>query len=262
MKSIFLLIGAMIVQFGIAGTTLSQDNPVEARPDERRGPPNFFAMGAAAASGQVEFTGGSFQLNAFPFINFRQGRFHSSQAGVGFEAIKKNGYRLSFVTEVGINEQNRNDVNRLNDMKDLNLPIYGGISLDVTASDFVLTGTIQRELGFASEGWRAAAKISRPYNINRDLSLTPSVALHWFDDRLTNYLYGVPAINSRVDRAFYRADDSIQGRASLTTVYRLSERITLIGAGTLTLYGDSIHDSSIVARRTALSMFLAIGYSF
>ncbi len=214
MKSTFLLIVAILVQFCISNILSAQDRPKQGPLNEKGGPPNFFAIGAAASAGQVEFEGGSFQINAFPFINFRQGRFYSNQAGLGYEVIKDDRYRLSFVAEVGINEQNRNDVGRLNDMENLGLPIYGGVALDVDVSDIVLTGTVQRELGFASEGWRATAAISRPFSINRKLSLAPSVTLQWSDDKLTNYLYGVSLANQRAGRAFYRAGDRLAGQGS------------------------------------------------
>lgn len=255
------IVAALQVSFStFAG---AQNAPQNDRSGSRpSGPPDFFAIGVAAAGGQLEFRGGSFQVNPFPFINFRQGRFYSNQAGIGFEAFKNETYRLSLVTEVGVNEQNRNQVDELNDMNNLDLPIYGGASLEVNVSDFVLTGTVQRELGFASGGWRAFAGISRPYSVNRKLSLSPSITVQWSDSTLSNYLYGVQAADALPTRQVYDAGTSLQGNAALTAVYRLSNKITLIGSTSLTLYGDAIVDSPIVDRRTALSSFIAIGYSF
>jgi outer membrane scaffolding protein for murein synthesis (MipA/OmpV family) len=251
------------VQLSVSVGTGAQDAPHNARPSGRpSSPPDFFAVGVAASGGQVEFRGGSFQVNPFPFINFRQGRLYSNQAGVGYEVLKSDKYRLSLVTEVGVNEQNRNQVDELNDMDNLDLPIYGGASLEVNVSDFVLTGTVQRELGFASQGWRAFAGVSRPYNINRKLSLSPSITLQWSDSTLTNYLYGVQSENALRSRPVYDTGSSLQGNTALTAVYRLSSKVTLIGSTSMTLYGNSIADSPIVDRRTILSSFVAIGYAF
>jgi len=263
MKLSFLTFVVLASHLGLSGFALAQDQPAgDQQPGRPAGPPDFFAVGAAASSGQVEFRGGTFQINAFPFINFKKGRFYSNQAGVGYEAYKNDTYRLSVVTEVGVNEQNRNDVDALDDMQNLGLPIYGGLSLDVNVVDFVLTGTIQRELGFASEGWRAFAAISLPYNVSRKLTVSPSITVQWSDSRLTNYLYGVAANDVQPGRTAYETGDSFQGNAGVTGVYRLSNKVTLIGSGGMNWYGDSIVDSPIVDRRTALSMFLAVGYAF
>lgn len=263
MKVSVLLAILLATQLSVSAVANPQNTPQNERPSGRpSSPPDFFAVGVAASGGQVEFRGGSFQVNPFPFINFRQGRLYSNQAGVGYELLKSDNYRLSLVTEVGVNEQNRNQVDELNDMDNLDLPIYGGASLEVNVSDFVLTGTVQRELGFASQGWRAFAGVSRPYNINRKLSLSPSITLQWSDSTLTNYLYEVQAENAQPSRAIYDAGSSMQGNTALTAVYRLSNKITLIGSTSLTLYGNSIADSPIVDRRTVLSSFVAIGYAF
>jgi len=258
-----LLATLLATQLSVSAVANPQNTPQNDRPSGRpSSPPDFFAVGVAASGGQVEFRGGSFQVNPFPFINFRQGRFYSNQAGVGYELLKSDKYRLSLVTEVGVNEQNRNQVDELNDMDNLDLPIYGGASLEVNVSDFVLTGTVQRELGFASQGWRAFAGVSRPYNVNRKLSLSPSFTLQWSDSTLSNYLYGVQAENAQPSRAIYDAGSSLQANTAVTAVYRLSNKITLIGSTSLTLYGNSIADSPIVDRRTVLSSFVAIGYAF
>lgn len=263
MKTLILSTIVLVMQLSASAASMAQNGP-QGQPASGKptGPPDFFAIGAAASGGQVEFRGGSFQVNPFPFINFRQGRFYSNQAGIGFEAYKDDTYRLSLVTEVGVNEQNRNEVDELANMERLNLPIYGGVSLEISVTDFVLTATAQRELGFASEGWRAFAGISRPYSINRKLSLSPSITLQWSDNTLTNYLYGVRPSNAQPGRSTYEAGNSLQGNAALTGVYRLSNKVTLIGSTSLTMYGDEIFESPIVNRRAVFSSFVAIGYSF
>jgi len=259
----FLSLVLLAGHLSISSFVLAQDQPAGTQqPGRPAGPAGFFALGAAASGGQVEFRGGTFQINAFPFINFKKGRFYSNQAGIGYEAFKNDTYRLSVVTEVGVNEQNRNDVDPLNDMENLGLPIYGGLSLDVNVADFVLTGTIQRELGFASEGWRAFAAVSLPYKVSEKLTVSPSITVQWSDSRLTNYLYGVRADDIQPNRSLYETGDSFHGNAGVTGVYRLSNKVTLIGSGGMNWYGDSIVDSPIVDRRTAFSMFLAVGYAF
>lgn len=263
MKASFLLTIVIALQLNISAVASAQSNSQNQPPTGRpNGPPDFFAVGIAAAGGQVEFQGGSFQVNPFPFINFKQGRFYSNQAGIGFEAFKNRNYRFSFVTEVGVNERNRNQVNALDDMNRLDLPIYGGVSIDINAEKFVFTGTIQRELGFASGGWRAFAGVSRPYRVNRNLSLSPSIRLQWSDSTLTNYLYGVQAIDVGPTRPLYNAGNSLQGNAGVTAVYRFSNKVTLIGSSSLNVLGDSIVDSPIVDRRATFSSFVAIGYAF
>lgn len=249
-------------RLGIALVAAMTATPVIAQDSKPAGPPDYFSLGAAAGAGRTEFRDSEFIINAFPFIGFKQGRFFSNQAGVGFELFARDGYRLSVLTEVAFQETNRNDVDSLDDLESLDLPLYGGLSLDVPVSSFILTGTVQRELGLASEGWRAIASISRPFNLNSKVTLAPSISAQWSDDRLTNYLYGVSPSDALPDRSIYEAGNSFKATASLTAIVRLSEKFTLIGSSGLIVHDDEIVDSPIVDQRTIFSTFLAVGYNF
>lgn len=226
------------------------------------GPPDYFSLGIAAAAGRPEFQDSDFIVNAFPFLGFRQGRFYSNQAGIGFALYDKNRFRLSIGAEVGVSEINRNDVDALDDMDRLDLPIYAGVSLDVPVDGFMLAGSIQREVGLAGDGWRAIGSISRAFTINRAITLAPSVSFQWLDDRTTNYLYGVGLREIVPGRSFYKTDDSIKATASITGVFRLNDKFTLIGSSGVTRHSDEIVASPIVDRRTIFSTFLALGYNF
>lgn len=225
-------------------------------------PPDYFSLGIAAGMGRPEFVDSNIVVNPFPFIGFRQGRFYSNQAGIGYEMYKNKGFRISALAEAGVQELNRNMVDSLDDMEGLDLPVYAGLSVDVPISRFVLTGTVQREVGLASDGWRAIGSISRPFMVNRKLFLTPSVSLQWSDDNVTNYIYGVSAEEAFANRPVYEADDSFKATGSLTGIYRLSDKFTLVGSTGLTWHNDEIVDSPIVDQRVIFSTFLAIGYNF
>lgn len=236
-----------------------QGGPGQGRPMVQ---PDFFSAGVAAGAGWTEFVDSDIVINPFPFVAFKQGRFYSNQAGVGFELYKNKGFRISAVTEVAFQETNRNQVDSLDDMESLDIPLYAGVSVDVPLDRFVLTGTVQRELGLASEGWRAMGSISRPIFVNRKLQLSPSFTFQWQDDRVTDYLYGVSTRDVLPTRALFEADDSFKLSGSLTGIYRLSDKFTLVGSSGLTWHNDDIVDSPIVDRRTVFSTFLAIGYNF
>ncbi len=226
------------------------------------GPPDYFSLGIAAGMGRPEFVDSNIVVNPFPFIGFRQGRFFSNQAGIGYEIYKNKGFRISALAEAGVQELNRNMVDALDDMEGLDLPVYAGLSVDIPVSRFVLTGTVQREVGLASDGWRAIGSLSRPFMVNRKLILTPSVSVQWSDDNITNYIYGVSSAEALTNRSPYQADDSFKATGSLTGVYRLSEKFTLVGSTGLTWHDDEIVDSPIVDQRMIFSTFLAIGYNF
>lgn len=256
-----LVSGAALAQ---QNTQASADRP-QGQPTQGRPPmvqPDFFSLGVAAGAGWTEYVDSDIVINPFPFVAFRQGRFYSNQAGVGFEIYKNKGFRFSAVTEVAFQETNRNQVSSLDDMQSLDIPLYAGLSVDVPLDRFVFTGTVQREVGLASEGWRASGSIARPIFVNRKLQLSPSVTFQWLDDRVTDYLYGVSARDVLPARARYEADNSFKLSGSLTGIYRLSDKFTLVGSSGLTWNNDEIVNSPIVDRRTVFSTFFAIGYNF
>lgn len=249
----------------LAWPALAQNNgrPLDGAPQGRpAGPPDYFSLGIAAGAGTPEFTGSDFIVNAFPFIGFKQGRFFSNQAGVGYAIYQRKGLRLSALTEFGVQELNRNDVDALDDMENLDLPLYAGLSLDIPLNGFVLTGTAQREVGFAGDGWRAITSISRPVQVNRRLTLSPAISLQWQDDKITSYLYGVSDRDVLPDRSLYDADDSFKVSAGVTGIYRLGQKFTLVGSTGVIWHSNEIVNSPIVDERTIFSTFLAIGYNF
>ncbi len=269
MKNSFLLAAAASMVLFTSIHSAAQDdqqNSQTGRPDAQNGrpagPPDYFSLGVAAGGSRTEFIDSEFIINPFPFVGFKQGRFYSQQAGVGYQLAANKNYRLSILAEVGVNEINRNQVDALDDLESLDLPIYAGLSLDVPVNNFVFTGTVQRELGFASEGWRAIASVSRPYNFNRKVTLVPSVSVQWSDDNVTDYIYGVSARDVTTGREFYEADDSFRATASLTGIFRLSNRFTLIGSSGVTMFDDEVYDSPIVDQRAVFSTFFALGYNF
>lgn len=258
-------LGALALSLIVSTATLAQPSDSSAGGRPAGGPPqrpDFFSLGAAAGAGVTEYIDSEFIVNPFPFVGFKQGRFYSNQAGVGFEIYRNKGFRFSAVTEVAFQETNRNQVDALNDLESLDIPLYAGFSVDVPLQRFVFTGTVQKEVGLASEGWRASGSISRPIFVNRKLQLSPSVTVQWLDDRVTNYLYGIAPREVSPLRARYEADSSFKVSSNLTGVYRLSDKFTLVGSAGLTWHGDEIVDSPIVENRTVFGTFLAIGYNF
>jgi outer membrane scaffolding protein for murein synthesis (MipA/OmpV family) len=252
---LLLVTGASHAQEGA-----SSDLELEGAPS---GPPrDFFSLGAGAGINDLEFTGGNLNTNIIPFINFRKGRFHSQQAGLGFDLISKPSYRLALVAEVGVNGLNRNRVDALDDMESLDLPIYTGLLLEVPMGSFTITGKAQREVGLADDGWRLSGSIARPFRINSKLSLSPSIGIDWQDAQSTNYVYGVPLESVTASRSSYTASDSFKVNAGVASIYRLNDKWTIVGAFGATWYGDEIYDSPIVDQRVTLGSFFALGYSF
>lgn len=231
-------------------------------PERPNGPPDFIAVGGAVSAGSLIYSGGGFQANPFPIIAFKKGRFFSNRAGVGFELFESNGFRLSALTELAIDERNRNDVGALNDLPSVNIPLYGGLSLDAPIGAVVATATVQRELGLASEGWRAIGLLSYPMRYGRELTLTPSVAFQWSNDRLTNYLFGVDAASATPGRPPYDTGSSFKATLGATATYQLTDRFILIASVSSIWHSDAIVDSPIVNERLAFGSFLSLAYSF
>ena len=238
------------------------EQPASGAVSRAGGQPDFFSVGAAVGLGTPEFEGAGFQLNPFPFAAFKWGKLYSDQTGVGYQLYRKGKFRVSALARFAVQDLNRNNVDALDDMESLNLPVYAGISIDLPIDTFLLTTSIQREIGLASEGWRATASLGRPFMVNRQFFLTPSVGVEWNDARGTNYLYEVTASEARPNRPVYEASDSFKLSGSVTGLYRLNDKFTIVGSSGVTWHDDEIFNSPIVDKRAIFSTFLAIGYSF
>lgn len=224
--------------------------------------PDYFSLGVAAGAGTPEFIDSGFQLNPFPFIGFKWGSLYSDQAGLGYQLYADGKFRLSAIARFAVQDLNRNNVDALDDMESLNLPLYTGISADLPIGAYILTTSIQKEIGIASGGWRAIGQFGRTFPVNRQFLITPSVSVEWNDRTGTNYLYGVSFADALVTRPAYRAGSSFKTSGSFTGIYRISSKLTLIGSTGVTWHSDEIVNSPIVDKRTIFSTFLALGYNF
>ena len=257
-----LLVPVLVSIFSLSANGQPNNASGEPRSGRPSGQPDYFSLGVAAGAGTPEFIDSGFQLNPFPFVGFKSGRFYSDQAGLGYQLYADGGFRVSAIARFAVQDLNRNNVDALDDMESLNLPLYTGISVDLPIDTFTLTTSIRKEIGIASGGWRATGAISRSFPINRKLLLSPSVAIEWNDATSTNYIYGVSSADALPTRPEYRVGDSFKTSGSLSGIYRISPKFTLIGSAGITWHSDEIVDSPIVDNQTIFSSFIALGYNF
>ena len=260
MKKLVIAITLALASIPVAAQ--APDSAGEQRNGRPPGQPDYFSLGAAIGAGTPEFVDGGFQVNPFPFVGFKWGRLYSNQAGLGYELYSEGRLRLSAVATFAVQDLNRNNVDALDDLESLNLPLFVGASIDLPIDTVLLTGSIQKEIGIASGGWRATGALSRTYPVSRQLLLTPSISVEWNDRTGTNYLYGVSAAEASSFRSLYRAGDSFKASGSLTGIYRLSPKFTLVGSTGLTWHSDEIFDSPLVDKRLIFSTFFALAYNF
>ncbi len=114
----------------------------------------------------------------------------------------------------------------------------------------------------ANRGDAASLRLSKNFNMNEDLRLTPSIGVEWQNSERVDYYYGVRPGEALAFRPAYAGTAAVNASAGLAGAYRLSRSWSLLGGVFTTRYGSGIVDSPIVTRRYSTLVYGGAGWRF
>jgi len=91
--------------------------------------------------------------------------------------------------------------------------------------------------------------------------LDAKAGIDFRDKNLNNYLFGVASDEVKADRAAFEIGDAVNGFASVTAAYGLTDNAFLIGEMTYKDLGEA-NDSPLVSAREDVSLVIGVGWQF
>jgi MipA family protein len=219
-------------------------------------------LGAGVAA-VPDFQGSeSYRVLPIPLLDVQVGPFFASLGdGVGVHVVDTTTFKLGgSVTYV--RGYRRRDVpegiDRLSDAAGARL--FTSLRL----GGAIATVGATRVIGGGTRGTIADARLSYPVQAAERVTIIPTLATSWADDKHMRRYFGVtPSEATASGLAAYRPSGGFKDVSAIITAnYRLAGSLNLAGSAGITRLFDKAADSPFVERRWQPSGFMGIAYTF
>lgn len=250
-----VIAGSFITIFSIG--VLAQDHSDEDDNDESE---YKYALGLVAFQDQSLYLGGDDEIEVFPYIEARWGRFFFEGTSLGVDLYEDNGLSINAsISPEGVGDTDRDGSRRLNDMEDFDTVINGQFEISYEADWGEIGMSLGADISSTHDGYKAELSYSYPFELGRWM-IEPSVSAEWVSKEENQYYYGVSTRDVRSDRPFYEPDSGVNYGVGINAIYPFFERHAIIFQAEYTSYSSEITDSPIVDRDNTAE--IGVGYIY
>ncbi|WP_324699763.1 MipA/OmpV family protein [Novosphingobium sp. RL4] len=255
-----------IRSLGLAAGLSAALSAVPVLAQDNESPPPYSAdhiiVGMGAAVVPVYQGADKYRVLPLPALDIASGRFFANlRDGIGATAIETRDVSIGASIAM-MPGYRRRDVPE--GVRGVDYGAGARIFARVRAGGFVATlGGTQGFVG-GTRGVVADASLAYPVNLSRRVAVIPAVVTTWGDRKHNDRYFGITERESQASGVeAYRAGSGFKdAAATVTVIYRLTDRIAASASGGLvTLLGDA-KDSPLVAHRTQPSGFFSLTYRF
>lgn len=230
--------------------------------DDDDGPDYKYAAGIFVEGEQSLYLGGDDQVQVFPYLSARWGRFFFEGGSLGAYIYEDNNWSVTGgISLDGIGDDDRDDSDALADMVKLDLVILGQFEVGYEADWGQIDLTVGADISNAHDGYQAELSYSYPIELGRWI-IEPSVNVEWVSKEINQYYYGVTQVDVRPDRPFYQPKSGVNYGAGVTVTYPFRNRHAIVFSAGYTTYSKEVTDSPIVARDNTGQFGLGYFYQF
>ncbi|WP_291768100.1 MipA/OmpV family protein [Castellaniella sp.] len=211
-----------------------------------------------------------YKARPFPIVNAQSGRFFA-HTGDGFYDSTGDGVGLNLVQTQNLTMGIGANIMWGYDQNDVphgvgGLPDALGANAFVSTrlSDYVLRLSATRAVTHQDRGVLVNARLSYPYAATHSLTLTPSVATSWANQKYMNSYFGVSAdVAGNSGLSAYTPSSGIKDVSlRVAAKYAVTDRLSLTGSvGTSRIVGDAA-DSPLVQQKTQMRSSIGGSYAF
>lgn len=254
MKTLVRMAAGAAVATGVGTAALAQEG----------GPPKW-SVGALGLFNDSPFAAEDSEINAVPYIAYRGERFYLEGLEAGFRLLppaEGDGPSLSLDVIAAARMQPGTSRDKVTADVGLRAGLHGSFgSLTVTGL-YDITDTFS--------GIEARADYSYTFTSDK-LFITPKVGAVWQQKKTANYMWGVTqeqqdkmiADNKSVILPVYQLDDfAVNYEGSLTAVYQMTDRVSLISFVSGTYLDKDIRDNPGIDKRYNLTAGFGVAYNF
>ena len=114
------------------------------------------------------------------------------------------------------------------------------------------------------EGGKVSLKLEKPYVVNADLIIKPSINFNYYNSSLVDYYFGIDSGEASTSPALNRYDgeSGYSIGVGLTSSYRLTDAFSLLGFIGIMKFSDEIKNSPVIENGLIYAGGIGIMYTF
>ncbi|MFU2510140.1 MipA/OmpV family protein [Pseudoalteromonas sp. ASV78] len=226
-----------------------------------------WGLGVAVMSSQKAYTDIDSDVQAIPFVMYENEYFQLMGPTFEFKLpsinlSKEQKINFGIIGSYDFSGYKAKDSPFLTGMQERKGGLWAGAKVQWQNPWADVTFESLAEVSGDSEGSRFSFKIDRRWQITEDLSITPRLAVNWFDEEYVSYYYGVQQTEVNAQRAFYAGDSAVNIELGIRSNYMINKNNFIIFDLEATSLATEIKDSPIVDSSTETRALLGYIYYF
>lgn len=146
---------------------------------------------------------------AIPLVNYRGERLRISGPFAEYRLVPGDQRDLTLDLKTDFEGYEEDDSDALKGLGDRQITMNAGVSIkQKLPANFSLKVGLLREILSRHDGWILEGSLGKTFRSRGDF-IRPALFLRWFDDRYTDYYYGVAPSRARPDRPAYNPSDGM-----------------------------------------------------
>lgn len=221
-----------------------------------------WSLGAAVISSPEPYVGADNETIVVPALSLSYKKFFFRGIVAGYELFERDGFTASAIARARFAGYDADDSPFLSGMEDRRKSADAGLELDWQPSrriGFQLTPTTD-VLG-RSDGQEVTFDVYVPLRFG-PARIEPRVGAIWQSSDFVDYYYGVRPEEARPGRPAFRGESAVNLGAGVSLFTPVARRLILQSFVRVERLDDKIEESPIVDRKTAVTGFAALSYSF
>jgi len=221
-----------------------------------------FGIGAGVSSYESEYKGVGRENTAFPSLYAQKGQFLFAGNKAQYTLYGNSKFQVNLLGQYRFEGYEADDSYALQGMDERDGALEAGLSATIDTQYGILSASFLTDITDTHDGHELSVGWTKPYLVNANWIVKPSLELSWRSDDLNNYYYGVRSHEASAQRAVYTTDDSVTYRAGVDAFYIVDKQQTIrMGIG-IKGWGDEIENSPLVDNSNRTEVKAAYTYRF
>lgn len=221
-----------------------------------------WSLGAAVISSPEPYVGADNDTIVVPALSLSYKRFFFRGIAAGYELVERDGFTAAAIARARFAGYDAGDSPFLAGMEDRRKSADLGLELDWKPSRWIgLQLTPVADILGRSGGQEVTFDVYVPLRFG-PARIEPRVGAIWQSSDFVDYYYGVRPEEARPDRPAFRGESTVNLGAGVVLFTPVARRLVLQSFVQIERLGDEIEESPIVDRKTAVTGFAALSYSF
>lgn len=224
----------------------------------------LFRAGISAKLKESLYVDADSELSVLPCLQVKYKMVNFDGDRINIDLFQKNSFNFRIVSKINYDGYKGEDSDYLKGMKDRKGGLLGGAELEYLnlKNGQNITMAVNSDITNKSNGITASIEAGQFIPLGKKIFLKPSIGVKYMNADYADYYYGVKDEERISGRAAYKVGDEFALKFKGLVIYKVTERVNIIGLYELEKVSDDIKESPVVEKGSAGTAILMASYRF